>query len=607
MPLLRARHRAAAVLFAALAAWPFAAAPATFPDSLGAWIPTGDGSHFDHTSRGDYLRVHAFSLDNYLEFVPGGVLVRTGPVGYVSAYSRWGIGHGRAALSINGIPFNDPENGRAPWSDIATSELGRLDAEATSRAPYWIEGSMVLNTSPPVLSRPSTYIELSKGTNALRQRRVKFGSEEGRVGLDLTYDELLNDGYNFDATGGIGYAPDFGRARSRNTAMVLRGSPDDRAAFTFGFRQFESITTGDLTDTAVEGTRNGHLAWLDAAAGPARVTVYGRGFTSARADSETVNETTAIAFEMGSDGEERGVVARITAGHTAFSQDVRGHWYTDRLLGGSGVVSARSRLGGDMEVFGGGSAEGDEKSDVVWGAFGGLRRVSPRQIVAVQAGRSSRLPTLAERFLPAHTTGGVTLVGDKGVKPEHAFEVRGDWEQRRGALVNRLRASWIRAEQHVAFRPRDVAGLTWRVASNGDGRESMFFLEERLLGEFAPGPFRARAEASVLASSGDRVETFRSVPELQGNASLLVGGEMFQATSALYVGAEYTHMGARSDYDGRALPAFNVLNVSLHARLIDVHMYLRYMNVLDERYATFGDCLMTPRTFVYGIEWTLYD
>jgi hypothetical protein len=49
---------------------------ASFPDSLGAWTPTRGGSMFDTVTRADYLRAHAFSLDEFLQFAPGGVVVR---------------------------------------------------------------------------------------------------------------------------------------------------------------------------------------------------------------------------------------------------------------------------------------------------------------------------------------------------------------------------------------------------------------------------------------------------------------------------------------------------------------------------------------------------
>jgi hypothetical protein len=313
-----------------------------------------------------------------------------------------------------------------------------------------------------------------------------------------------------------------------------------------------------------------------------------------------------VALDTGVGGEAREVRVRVAAEETSFSQDV-GAGYAARLVGGSVVLSARSRLGSRAELFSSGSAAGDEKSNVAWGVRAGVRTVSPHSILSAEAGRSSRLPTLAERYLPAHDRDGRTIAGDTGVEPEHALEVSGTWEQRSGVLVNRVRASWIRAERAIAFRPRTVGAETWRIAANDDGSQAMFFAEERIHTEFNAGPLRTLAAGALLISSGDRAESFASVPDLQANASLLVGGEMFQGTSALYVGAEYLHMGERSDYDGRALPAFDVVNLVLNARLIDAHMYLRYLNFLDEPYTTQGDYLMTPRTFVYGIEWTLFN
>ena len=556
--------------------------------------------------RGDYLRAHAYSLDNYFEFVPGGVLVRLGPIGSVAAYSRWGIGRGRAALSVDGIPFNDPQSGLAPWVDVATSSVGRMEFDNGAWSPSWIEGSVALVSAQPLPSRPATYVELSKGTNDLRQRRVHFGSEEGPVGLDLSYDEVLDDGYGFDASGALGAPPDYGKARSRNSAIILRGAPDAGSTFTFGVRQYQSTTSGDLAAVDTEGSRSGHIAWLDAAVGVTRITVYGRGFRTAAPDSETVNETSGVAVETRVGGASRALCARVAAEETSFSQQM-GAGYAARLVGGSAVLSAHSGIGGGAQVFASGSLAGDEGSDVAWGAVAGVRRTTPRQLLSAQAGRSSRLPTLSERYNPAHASGGLTLAGDAGVDPEHALELRGDWEERGAWLVNRVRVSWVGAERNIAFRPRDVGGDTWRVAGNGDGTQAMWFAEERVRTEFRAGPLRTLGEGAVLFTSGDREQAFASVPELQANASLLFGGEMFNASSALYAGAEYTYMDARADYDGHALPAFGVLNLSLHARLIDAHIYLRWLNLLNEAYMTYDGYLMTPDTFVYGIEWTLFN
>ncbi len=583
-----------------------AAAPArgAFPDTLAAWPPAREGSVFDGVSRRDYLRRHALSLDHYLEFTPGGLIVRAGPIGNDAAYSRWGIGRGRGTLLANGIVLNDPQNGIAPWVHVATSGLGRLRLDEPG-TPGWIEGSVLLTDLPPPASRPGTFIELSRGTNDLRQRRVRFSSEAGRVGVDLSYDEVLDDGYAFDAAGIID-GTDFGKSRSRNSGLVLRGAPDDRADFTFGIRQFESTTDGDLASATAEARRDGHLAWLEAGTRKARITIYGRGYDSQYPDSASVNETVGAAVMLERGASERTVRLRLVAEQTSFTQDV-GARFSGRLAGGRAEVSARTRAGSAGEVFAGGSAAGDEESDIAWGAVAGIRRATDRSVLVASATRSSRLPTLGERFLPAHARDGRTIAGDAGVNPEHAFEARADWEQRAGAFVNRARVSWIAAERSIAFRPRLVDGETWRVAANAESRQTMLFAEERLRAEFGTGPLRSLWEVAVTASSGDREEAFSGVPEVQASASAMIGGEMFEATSAVYVGAEYLHMDGRVDYHGRALPAFDVVNLLLEARLIDARLYVRYLNVTDAQYTTLGDHLMTPRTLVYGIAWTLFN
>jgi hypothetical protein len=79
------------------------------------------------------------------------------------------------------------------------------------------------------VSRPNTFVELSKGTNDVRQRRVRFSSEEGVVGLDLAYDEVLDDGYAFDAAT-VADEPDSARPLARRR-VVLRGTRRRRELF----------------------------------------------------------------------------------------------------------------------------------------------------------------------------------------------------------------------------------------------------------------------------------------------------------------------------------------------------------------------------------------
>lgn len=566
-------------------------------------------SVLDTIPRPDYLRRHAFSLDNFLENEPGGLLVRPGPIGYDARYSRWGIGSGRARVFVNGVPVNDPQNDVAPFAHIATSGLGRMvtgNAASFAVAP-WLEGDLVLDDQPAPVSRPNTFVELSKGTNDVRQRRVRFSSEQGIAGLDLTYDEVLNDGYGFDASGVTPDVTDFGKAQSRNAAIVLRGEPGDDSRYAFGMRRFQSTTTGDLGDPARPGSHDGHFVWLDAGVSGASVIAYGRGYVSTHPDSESVNETVGGIVSWDALPVRRASVnAAARVEHTRATIDV-GEVARVSLTQATLTTTARWSVDRSTSLTANASVAGDKDVSLAWGGAAGLRRESGAGAFALSAARSFRMPNLGERFLPAHTRDGRTLAGDVNLDPESAWEAGADWEVGGRRFTNRVRATWIRSAEAIAFRPRTVGTETWRVAGNAGATRSMSFFEERARGDFGIGRLRARVDASLLYSSGDREEAFASVPEFMATANALVGGEMFEKTSALYAGAEFVHVDDRIDYNGAALPGFNALNFILEGRLLDARLYVKYLNILDEAYRTQGDYLMTPSSIVYGIEWTLFD
>lgn len=574
------------------------------PDSLSIAAPVPAWSVFDVVPRSEYLRRHAVSLDNYLEFTPGGVLVRPGPIGVDAAYSRWGIGRGRAALTVNGIPLNDPQNGVAPWVHVATSGVGTLSFEPVAS---WIEGGVELVDIPPPQNGPNTFLELSKATNDLRQRRVRFASEQGTVGLDLSYDEVLDNGYDFDARGLTIGAVGFGQSETRNTSIVLRGSPDERTTFDFGIRRFEGVVTGTLSNDKAELRKDGHLVWLDARVGAATLTVYGRGYTSERPDSDTTNETAGVVFDLRRERGRDRVRLRLRGEDINAVQDVGGAHADSKLGRAVGDLGVTRRVAPGLELFASGTAGADYETPLAWGAAAGARTFAGRSTVAVGAQRTFRLPNLGEYYLPEHAVDGRFLVGNANVSPETAFEVRADWEIHFGPAVNRVRVAWMRAADAIAFRPVTADSLTTWIAGNATAAPTMTFVEERVRAEGALGPITMVGRGAVMASSGDRFDSFASVPKVQANVSGLVGGDMFQKTSALYGGLEYVHMGERHDYNGRLLPAFDVLNLVVEGRLINTHVYLKFLNVLDQQYTTTGDYLMTPRTFEYGIQWTLFN
>lgn len=606
--------RSLAAMVVVLGSWSSARAHATSSaDSLrdASPLPGWFDSH-DRIERKRYLRRHAFSLDHFLEFEPGGFVVRLGPIGNPAVYSRWGIGRGRALLRMNGIPLNDPQDDTPPLVHTATSGLGTLKLSGVG-GPRWIEGALDLDDSAPPVGRPNTFIELEKGTHSVRQRRARFSSEESAVGIDLSYDEVLDDGYDFDASGTLENIPDYGSARTRNSAIVLRGDPAAGTHFDFGVRNFTSSTQGDLVSNIAEGRKSGHLVWLDAAVSSTRLTLFSRGYTSSVPDSAAESETVGAIATWTRAGR--------SSGEVALRASVEGTNAVQTVGSGAGVIANDdlvrvsfeangSRAVGDGRVNATVTVAGDEGAPFAWGASVGTRREVARNSLGLSLARSFRLPNFGERYLPVHVDSGLTLSGDADVEPETAWEAGGDWGLRldaRGTAVNRVRASWVRAEGSIAFRPRVVGAETWRVASNAPDARTMMFFEERVRFDWTGKTYRVIADASVLYTSGEREEAFTSVPKLQTNASFLAGRTFFEATSALYVGALFVSVDERDDYDGAPLPSYQVLDLTLEGRLLDARLYLRYLNVLDEAYQTAAGYLMTPRSFVYGIEWTLFD
>ncbi|MCI0452560.1 MAG: hypothetical protein L0Z51_09260 [Candidatus Latescibacteria bacterium] len=602
----RARGQAAFIMLVLALTPTVSRAQAT--DSLAVRPASGASfGAFDRLSREYYLRRHAFSLDHFLEFEPGGFLVRLGPIGNDALYSRWGIGRGRALLRMNGIVVNDPQDDSAPLVHTPTSGLGTLSLAGESGVP-WIEGALDIAGSPPPSGRPHTYLELSKGSNDVRQRRVRFSSEASTVGIDLAYDEVLDDGYAFDASGDVPYTVDYGSARSRQSTIVLRGDPDAAASFELGARGFTSTTQGDLTSNVAEGRKSGHLVWVDAGVAETRLALYARGYKSTAADSLTENEAVGAFASWTRTGPASGKIAmRAGVEATDAFQDV-GAIADDHLVRATFGLDASRTVGERGTVSAAATVAGDEDTPFAWGARAGARREGGRMATGLSLARSFRMPNFGERYLPAHTSGARTLAGTAEVDPEAAWEVAGDWGLRLGAsALNRVRASWIRSEGAIAFRPRAVGAETWHVAGNASDASTMWFVEERFSGDWKASTLRIRADAAGLYTSGDRTDAFASVPRFQTNASFMMGREFFDATSALFVGLRFMSADSRVDYDGNRLPNFQVLNVEIEGRLLDARIYLQYLNVTDEQYRTQSDYLMTPGSLVYGIEWTLFD
>lgn len=572
-------------------------------------LPRGE---FASLSKRRYILRHAYSFDHYLQFEPDVELARRGPIGADAMFSRFGIGRGRGVVMQDGVVLNDPQNDIAPIGHLPVSTFGVVSsADALSRAlarTAAIEGVVQIDNVTPPADRPRTFIELSKGTENLRQRRVEFSSADGPVGIDLSYDEVLNDGYSFDATGAVGInTPGYGGATSRNVGARVRGTRGDDGSYAISFRQFTSTFNGDLVSARREQRRDGHLATATARYGRVGVRLFERGYDFAYPDSHTVDQTTGAGATVTLARSEHALIV-LDAGF----EDIASTQHVGGAVSSPSLSKSTANIDMTAALPAGAVARawlcGADYHGLVsqWGGGLAAARDWGHGWVGVEARRSYRMPNLGELFVPAHVTGSKTLSGNKYLDAEYAWEAGSRAGVRVGPLDNEVRWASIRVVDPVALRVRDVGGAPFYLPMNTGGALLHVF-EDRLRFQTTWRGVEMNAHVAGVLTSGDRVGYFAAASERRLVAGARIGGAMFEATSALYAGVEFVHSGERTGFDGTLLPAYDVLNLSLDGRLLDANMYLALFNVTDEAYRTDGNYLMTPRTFVYGIAWTLWE
>lgn len=577
------------------------------------------GSDLDTVSQKDYLSRHSFSLDHFMEFEPGFVLNRSGPIGKGVNLSRFGFGRGRGTVYLGGVPINNPQNDVAPMVHFPTSGIGSLvmgdDFAGTTLAADGLEGQVrIIEISPPVI-RPNTFVEVSKGKNDLRQRRVRFSSAKSSFGIDLGYDELLNNGYSFDArqlsSTQFTRGQDYGKSRSRHHSMNLRGELPGDEHYLVSFRKFTSTSDGDLTSPLVEQRLSGHLASVTATLNGLKMTFFDRGYSSTHPDSHAVNQTTAGYVDWRPVASPRGQI-ELGGGFEDIvgTMEVAGSNAQPRIRKSTARIAATSELWhgtvGRFQI----SGVDYHGNTTGWGGSLGISSRFGRHAAALDLRRGYRMPNLGELFLPAHPagSGGATTVsGNRYLKSEYAWETGGRFTMRFGSVTNEVRWTAIQVENPILFASDEAGGRgDWLIASNG-GRERLAIVEDRIKVETEYKGLEFTFAGSAWRAGGDREAYFVSVPRNNVLVSARVGANLFEATSALYFGVEYAYRSSRRKLEGGRLPSYNVFNFKLDGRLLDANMYLVLLNAFNETYQTADGYLMTPRTFVYGLAWTLFE
>jgi hypothetical protein len=335
--------------------------------------------------------------------------------------------------------------------------------------------------------------------------------------------------------------------------------------------------------------------------------VFERGYKVAYPDSQTSNQTTAAYASVNLvRRDNRSVVVEAGFEDITAIQRVGGAESSPSLAKTVASVEAVERLGGGLIARAYGT--GTDYRDVVaqWGGGLEIQREWQSGLVGVGVARSYRMPNLGELFLPAHDTHGRTVSGNESLDAEYAWEADVRAGLKWGPVTNEIGLTAIRVKDPVAARVRVVAG-SQRIIPANTGGALLFAVEERLRLSTSYRGLQLIAEGAGEFTDGDRVGYFASSPRTRVHAVARVGRNLFNATSGLFAGVEYVYSDARVDFSGEELPAYEVFNFTLDGHLLDADMYLALLNAFDELYRTNGDYLMTPRTFVYGISWTLWE
>ena len=569
--------------------------------------PIFRASPFDTISAGEIRERHAVSLDHFLETEPGVVMQRRGPVGADADFSRYGIGRGRARLFLGDIPLNDPQDDRYPLAIFETTLLGDLVSGDDAYLPEksGIEGTYrVLEPAPPT-EKPVVTVEFSRGDRDLRQRRLRFSSIEAPVGIDLEFDELLNDGYAFDARGLVS-GQNYGKSTVRSIGGNLRGALPGGSDYAFSFRRFTSTFQGDLRSADAELRRDGHLASMRVSSGRANLTVFERTHKAQAPDSVTSNHTTGVyassAFVLGEAAE---IVAGAGYEDIHSRQTMGGEETRPRLEKAHAGMTARFRSASRFIVLDAEAAHCFDLETGWGGSASAAQWFGEKNRVLVELGRRYRLPNLGELFQPIHATPYPAdfVGGNTGVGEETALEAGAAWLLRAGGFTNELRATAIRVDDPIFY---DGAEGGIRAATNG-AREDIVVFDDRaeLRGNLVG--FAVALSGSFEYAPGDREQYFSGVPEYRATATAALGRDLFKDTSAFRLSAEYVRVGSRSSGSIDPLSPYGVLNLKLDVRLIDANLYAHWLNVTDESYETVWPYLATPLTFAYGIEWTIFD
>ncbi|UCH82908.1 MAG: hypothetical protein JSW50_10575 [Candidatus Latescibacterota bacterium] len=554
---------------------------------------------------------HAFSLDHFFEGWPFYFLARRGPIGAATDLSRFGMGRGRCAVYLGNVSFNDPQDDNPPFAVVPTTPIGDLVFGGGGYESFLpdrsnVEGAFRIVREPPPIDKPRTFLEISRGDRGLVQRRVKFASAVGPVGIDIGYDETRNNGYAFDARG-IVSGSNYGQTRTRIQSANVRGRLPTGEDYLFSFRRYTNLIDGDLVAVDRTHRRGGHVGLIETSFGRFQLSIFERTHKVDTPDSSTANLTTGAYLTVPVSMRPGRAFALGLGYENIFSrQEMRGVRTNPRIRRVLTGVSGSLHVGGGLVGRFDANLTHYLDYSTGWGGRVVLgRELGARNEAIVELRRGFRMPNLGELFLPRHELilGGGELEGNRYVKDESSLDASAGIVTRHTIFENEARVTLMRIRDPILYELSTDSVLR---PVNGE-REGLFVLEDRFKLKGSLFTVGCRFDGAVWYTPSERDRYFSSVPEMRTLARLGFGRGLFKNTSELWVTGEFEFASERQSGSSQNLPSYSVYNLKIDFRLLSAHIYLQWLNISDEKYVTVWPYLMTPNTFVYGIEWTLFE
>jgi len=542
----------------------------------------------------DFRGLHSPGVARLTELINGDVHRCLGYIGQPCYPNLRGSGPRSALYLRDGIPINDEMTGAFDLSFLSGAAFDRLevlnDCGSSVYGPNACGGVVDLMTKKSSGGAPYSRVKVAGGGENFTDAELEFGrgfggSWRGYVAGQHLHGDGFRPGTDFDIedySGDLSY--DFGGAQA-GVSLWRRdgkaGVPED----TLGSGQ--AYSTEDRLSLGSAYIRSSELD----------LRIYYKD--AWHEDSDTVENTLGVRTVTNIGAQARRSVNfgrnRIVFGAAGRRRNVEaGDSISADIAEGGATVSAAFEVIPLVWVSPGVSVWHDE-------TYG--TELSPR-VSALMAhsmgltffasfGRGFNSPTIAELFSPSS--------GNMELQAEHVLSYSGGLRYERHRVSIGLDA-FAKETSDLIETEDDSTAIPLNSESKTDVRGANLRIGMELSRVF--GGVNLRLSDSRRSGTEEDVPY---TPSVAANGYAGCRGVFRKGDLGLSLVFEATYVGERLSDEGISLPAHSLVNGCAEMRIIDVRLYYRVENILDEEYESAAGYPAPPRTFIYGLEWDFWN